>query len=519
MAASTTWTSRAASPLVRVIQVSPNLTFEAGSQRWAYNTGDAHYTWLSNAIDSGRAAGAKWIIVSAHKPCWGVGSHTCPTDSNFYDLVISKRVDLVLHGHEHGYMRSKQLTSGTSQCPTVPVAAYDADCVSGTGSSFTAGKGTVFATVGTGGITLANVNASDPDAGYFEKTSGLNSNPAFGFLDIHAEEDRLTANFINTLTNVYPNSGFTDSFTITQGGGNQRPTAAFTTATTDRTVNVNGSTSSDPEDGSAIASYAWNFGDGGTGTGATASHTYTTAGTYPVTLTVTDSGGLTGTTSKQVTVGSVAPSALATDTFSRTVASGFGATNPGGTWTVGGTSGYSVAEDTGGRMAQVPGGSRSAVLRSVSGLSVDATVALGYSGAITGTGVYAAFSPRWMPNNQSYRVKVRLEPSNTAKISLVQVATNGAETTIGTTTTSLAGMSTSRRILVRVQATGASPTVLAAKMWFEDTAEPAAWMVQATDNTAGLQGAGAPGMHTYLSSSAAATALSILWDDLSVLPK
>ncbi|TQV82929.1 pre-peptidase C-terminal domain-containing protein [Aliikangiella coralliicola] len=84
------------------------------------------------------------------------------------------------------------------------------------------------------------------------------------------------------------------------GGGNQSPTASFTNSCTDLACTFDGSASSDP-DGS-IASYAWNFGDSNTGTGANASHTYSTAGTYNVQLTVTDNQGATNTTSKSITV-------------------------------------------------------------------------------------------------------------------------------------------------------------------------------------------------------------------------
>ncbi len=53
-------------------------------------------------------------------------------------------------------------------------------------------------------------------------------------------------------------------------------------------VNFSGSGSSDP-DGDGLA-YMWTFGDGASGTGATPTHTYTAAGTFPVALTVTDTG-------------------------------------------------------------------------------------------------------------------------------------------------------------------------------------------------------------------------------------
>lgn len=53
-----------------------------------------------------------------------------------------------------------------------------------------------------------------------------------------------------------------------------------------------------------IVSFAWSFGDGSTGSGVTASHTYASAGTYAVVLTVTDNAGATGSSTANVTAGS-----------------------------------------------------------------------------------------------------------------------------------------------------------------------------------------------------------------------
>ncbi|HSA22055.1 MAG TPA: PKD domain-containing protein, partial [Myxococcota bacterium] len=64
------------------------------------------------------------------------------------------------------------------------------------------------------------------------------------------------------------------------------------TVVKDAPVQFDGSPSVDP-DGSVVA-WAWDFGDGQLGSGATPIHTYATAGTYQVTLVVTDDGGLTG---------------------------------------------------------------------------------------------------------------------------------------------------------------------------------------------------------------------------------
>ena len=84
------------------------------------------------------------------------------------------------------------------------------------------------------------------------------------------------------------------------GGGNppanEAPTADFSYNCTDLSCSFDGSGSSD-SDGS-IVSYDWSFG----GSGVTANHTFGSAGTYNVTLTVTDDDGATDVTTQSVTV-------------------------------------------------------------------------------------------------------------------------------------------------------------------------------------------------------------------------
>ncbi|TQV84953.1 PKD domain-containing protein [Aliikangiella coralliicola] len=84
------------------------------------------------------------------------------------------------------------------------------------------------------------------------------------------------------------------------GGGNAPPTASFTQSCNQLACNFDGAGSSD-SDGS-ITSYAWNFGDNSSASGVAPAHNYASAGTYIITLTVTDNDGATNSTSQSVTV-------------------------------------------------------------------------------------------------------------------------------------------------------------------------------------------------------------------------
>jgi vibriolysin len=85
----------------------------------------------------------------------------------------------------------------------------------------------------------------------------------------------------------------------TAPGSNTAPTANFTFTTSGLTATFT-DTSTDAENN--ISSRSWNFGDGTTSTVTSPSKTYAAAGTYTVTETVTDAGGLSSTKTASVTV-------------------------------------------------------------------------------------------------------------------------------------------------------------------------------------------------------------------------
>ncbi len=104
-----------------------------------------------------------------------------------------------------------------------------------------------------------------------------------------------------TLT-VTDNRGGTDTTTldVTVTRPQPAPIAAIATPVHRLACTFDGSGSTDPD--GQITTYAWDFGDGTTATGRPPQHTYAAAGTYPVTLTVTDNRGGTDTTTLDVTV-------------------------------------------------------------------------------------------------------------------------------------------------------------------------------------------------------------------------
>jgi PKD repeat protein len=126
----------------------------------------------------------------------------------------------------------------------------------------------------------------------------------------HVYSSPATYTVTHTATDQYGRSAAAaGSITVSSGG---TPSARFTVSPTSPnlgdTLFFNASASIAPS-GRSVVSYDWTFGDGGTASGATVSHSFATAGSYRVTLTVTDSRGATGATDTSVTVANSQPTA------------------------------------------------------------------------------------------------------------------------------------------------------------------------------------------------------------------
>jgi PKD repeat protein len=176
----------------------------------------------------------------------------------------------------------------------------------GSGSTTTVADPGVIA-IGTGAlayaVTMANIAAgTDPPAGFANvQEAEDNALKADGEYEVVP-----TAGTVDPTWNWYFTSSHTwlaTDVALNPAGGstNQSPTAAFTSSCTTLTCGFT-SSSSDP-DGS-ISAYSWTFGDGGTSAAQNPSHTYAAAGTYTVTLTVTDNQGATNSVAHSVTVSS-----------------------------------------------------------------------------------------------------------------------------------------------------------------------------------------------------------------------
>jgi serine protease len=181
-------------------------------------------------------------------------------------------------------------------------------------------------------IAFDGSGSSDPDEdtltytwGFGDGTTSSGVNPSHTYL--------WGGTFTVTLTVSDGRGGAdTDTTTATVTEVNDQPVADANgpyTGTVSESITFDGSGSSDydNQDGTTAndqtLTYTWDFGDGTpAGSGVNPTHTYGSVGTYPVTLTVSDGAGGTGTDSTTAAVSELSPGVSVTGIIPRSVVEG-----------------------------------------------------------------------------------------------------------------------------------------------------------------------------------------------------
>jgi PKD repeat protein len=330
-----------------------------------------------------------------------------------------------------------------------------------------------------------------------------------------------------TATHSYAAGGtYTITLTVTDSAGltsatskpvtvappHAAPTAVIESVSDGLSVAFDG-TSSTAADGATIASYEWDFGDDTSSTQAAPNHDYGEAGDYDVTLTVTDSQGATGSVTETITVAETVETALAKDDFERTVTTGWGTADVGGTWST--AAGSSVSGGVG-RMSLMNGQTRATTLSGTLPSNTDAQVSVSIDKVANGGGAHVNIAPRKTAAGE-YRAKLRFSATGVVNVGVARLV-GTTETLVAnrvlTGYTHVAGATLDVR--VRTVSTGAS-TTLQVKVWPNGQPEPAEWYVTATDSDPGLQGTGQFSITTFVSSTATNSPIGVGFDRLSVV--
>ena len=178
---------------------------------------------------------------------------------------------------------------------TATVAAAPQAPLANAGGPYTGTAGTA--------ITFNGSASSDPKSealtyawSFGDGTTGTGVSPSHTYANAGSYNVSLTVTNTDSLS-----ASAATTATIKAAG--QPPTASAGgpyTGTAGTAITFNGASSSDPKN--EALTYVWSFGDGSTGTGVSPSHTYTSAGSYNVSLTVTNTDLLSASAMTTATI-------------------------------------------------------------------------------------------------------------------------------------------------------------------------------------------------------------------------
>ena len=200
----------------------------------------------------------------------------------------------------------------------------------------------------------------------------------------------------------------------------------------------------------------------------------------------------------------------ASDTFTRTVASGWGSSDFGGAWQAAPANAFAV-NGTRGSMTLAAGQFRNATLPPLL-TTVDVSATIAADKSPTGSGQYVYVVLRRTPSGNDYALRLRRTGTSAATISLTRRMPSGSETVL-TPERTLNGWTNGAALRVRGLVSGTAPTQLSARAWVATATEPTAWTVSATDATGAWQGAGSVGIGGYMSGSATNAPVTVFVDD------
>ena len=188
---------------------------------------------------------------------------------------------------------------------------------------------------------------------------------------------------------------------------------------------------------------------------------------------------------------------LASDDYARTVASGWGNADVGGTWEVYNPDNSTVDVGSGhGNVAMTSTtGYVDAHVMSGSAVDAETRVIVSFDQVPTTASYIAAVSVRFVAVGTDYRLQLDVFAGGSAEVHLER-GSAGTYTALDNPTSSPT-VTPNAGVALSVRATASSPTTLCGKAWLATTAEPSACTVTVTDSTSELQTSGTSYLITY----------------------